>query len=127
MGPDDGGSGQCFAAQRADSFNVEGSRWDLSKVKDATEKTGFLIIIFSRSSRLEPQVRAEGNRQPSWLFFRPMMMQHTRKDVDHQVSGQRGGGNQWMAQGILHRNIRQNLLKTFSSSSERNSQRHGYY
>jgi hypothetical protein len=34
------------------------------------------------------------------------MMQHTRKDVDHHVSGQCGNANQGTAQKRVHRNIR---------------------
>jgi hypothetical protein len=54
MGPDEGSSGERFAVKGGDNFNVEGSRWDLSQVKDATEKTGFLFLIDqSRAARLE--------------------------------------------------------------------------
>jgi hypothetical protein len=74
MGPDDGGSGQCLAAKLCESFNVEAGRWDLSQVKDATEKTGFLIIIFSRAGRLASRVCVVGSRHPFRPVFHPMMM-----------------------------------------------------
>jgi hypothetical protein len=115
MGPDDGSSGECFAAQRGDRFNLEGSRWDLSQMKDATEKAVFLIIAFSRAGRLELQLCVAGSWRPSQAVFRPMMMQHTGKDVDHEVSGQCGDGNQGTAQESFHFTTGQQL-KLFSSS-----------
>src|SRR5437879_4624255 len=102
MGPDDGGSRECFAAKRGDDFNVESSHWDLSQVKDATKKAGFLILAFRRAGRLE--LRAAGSRVPFGSVFHPMMMERTHKDVDHEVSGQ-CDRNQGTAQEKLHRNI----------------------
>ncbi len=121
MGPDAGSSMECFAAKRGDSFHVDGSRWELSQVKDATEKAGFLIVGFSRDARLELRARVVGSRHPFWLVFRPMMMMNrTRKDVDHEVSGQCGDGNQGTAQKKLHLTSagrRQRRLPAESSSS----------
>ena len=77
-------------------------------MKDATEKAGFLVIIFSRAGRLELWICVVGSRHPFWPVFRPMMMvDRTRKDVDHEVSGQCGDGNQGTAQKKLHLNISQ--------------------
>jgi hypothetical protein len=53
MGPDDGRGRGCVAAERGDSFHVEGGRWELSQVKDATEKAGFLLVAFRRAACLE--------------------------------------------------------------------------
>jgi hypothetical protein len=103
MGSDDGSRGQCFAARRGDSFNVEGSRWDLSHVKDATEKTRFLLLIAcNRTGHLELKACVAGGRHSFWPVFRPMVVQRTRKDVDHDVSGQCGDGNQTIALEKLH-------------------------
>ena len=88
---------ECFPAKRADSFHVEGSRWELRQVEDATEKAGFLVNIFSRAGRLELWNCIVGSRHPVSPVFRPMMMQRTRKDVDRKVSGQCSDGNQGTA------------------------------
>jgi hypothetical protein len=123
MRPDEGSSREPLGGKCSDRFNLGARGQNLSQVKDTTEKARLLLIVFMRAGCLELQVLGVRSRQPSRLILCPlmMMMQHTRKDVDHEVSGQCGGRNQRAAQNKLHLNIRQ-PSEGLSSSSGRNPQ-----
>jgi hypothetical protein len=54
MGPNNRSSGGRFAVERSDSFDVQGSWWHLSQVKDAAKKAGFLVaVVFGLAGSLE--------------------------------------------------------------------------
>ena len=105
MGLDDRSSGKCLAGENAEDFNVDLARQGLRQVQDAAEQTSILLVIVAGlAGRLELKVPAAGSRHHSWPTGHLMMMvvQRPRTDVDHQVSGQGGNGNQAVAQKKHH-------------------------
>ena len=61
---DQGESEKRFAVQGGGSLRVEDCRWELRKMKNATEKAGFLLIIVQEMGRLKLQVGAVDGRRP---------------------------------------------------------------
>jgi hypothetical protein len=109
MGPDQRRIGERFAGQGGDRFHLEGGREDLRKMKNAAQRATFFILVFGRTTCLEVQLRAARARHPCGPVCGLVMMQPTRKDVDHKISGQRGTANQGAAQKRLHRSIRHSV------------------
>jgi hypothetical protein len=109
MGLEEGGSGKRFPGGNDEDFNVDLAWRGLRQVQDAAEETGFLVVrVAGLAGRLELKVRAAGGRHLSRPQGCPMMvMQRPRTDVDHQVSGQCGDGNQAVAQNKHQFAVRQ--------------------
>ena len=119
---EDGNSRRGFAGQGGDCFNVKRSREVLSQMQYATESASFLVVvvIVSRVRRLDLKVRAAASHQRFWPDRRAMMvMQRPRTDVDHEVSGQGGDGNQGAAPKNHHWTVREQLDSS-TPSQERN-------
>ena len=104
IGLDEGRSGKRFPGGSAEDFNVDLDGHAGGQVQDAAEETGLLVVIVvNRVGRLELQFRTAGSRLGSWRQRRLMMvMQRTRTDVDHEVSGQGGDANQAVVQKKHH-------------------------
>ena len=92
--PDGWGCQVCFAVPGGNCLNLEDGWQDLRKVKNATEEAGFLLIVFPGAGRLPLQTCGIDGQHPCREVSCPVMVQHTRKNVDQEVSGQRGNANQ---------------------------------
>jgi hypothetical protein len=93
-----------FPRERAAYFDVNLAGQGLSQVQDAAEKTGFLVVIVTGlPGWLELKFPVADSRCPGRRQRRPVMvMQRSRTDVDHEVSGQ--GDERYQA--VMPRNHR---------------------